>query len=139
MDPFARQLPPLHHDGDDGEVVAVWRDRWAGGPGRLIGDEPELDFLDEPVGAGFPNRQRDVAKVQILLDRAGEIDLGRSGGPTGRFDRNLGRAVRGYQERRGLEVDGLLEPGGPTYRSLLADAAGGGADGLRSPARPSAS
>ncbi|MBF0356487.1 MAG: peptidoglycan-binding protein [Alphaproteobacteria bacterium] len=82
--------------------------------------------LGSPVGPHpAPNRRPDVLRVETLLGRAGDYDIGRTDGPTGWWGSRAEGAVRTYQKRKGLKVDGLLNPGGPTIASLegeLADA-----------------
>ncbi len=80
--------------------------------------------LGAPVGPHpAPNRRSDVLRVETLLGRAGDYDIGRTDGPTGWWGSRAEGAVRTYQKRKGLKVDGLLNPGGPTIASLESDLA----------------
>ncbi|MCP5367166.1 MAG: peptidoglycan-binding protein [Hyphomicrobiales bacterium] len=74
--------------------------------------------LSAPVGAGGANRRGDVVKVEALLANTGHHDLRPTDGPTGYGGPRLDEAIRGYQKETGLEVDGRLDPGGPTLASL---------------------
>ncbi|NFV81885.1 peptidoglycan-binding domain-containing protein [Magnetospirillum aberrantis] len=59
----------------------------------------------------------DVAKVQTLLGKAGYLDLGQDG-PSGYANPNTDKAIRDFQKENGLQVDGVLKPGGPTIAKL---------------------
>ncbi|WP_341912215.1 glycoside hydrolase family protein [Ferrovibrio terrae] len=90
-------------------------------------DTEDLFRLSGSVGAQADNDRQDVIKTQLMLDRAGHLDLGSLGGPTGWPGGELTRGLRSYQKARGLGVDGLMLPDGETLRSLsddLADMAG---------------
>jgi len=66
----------------------------------------------------------DVASLRERLAGMGLLDHAAPGGgtdgPPGRFDADLERAVRAFQQQRGLTADGVVGPG---TRSALADAA----------------
>ncbi len=64
-----------------------------------------------------------MLRVETLLGRAGDYDISRTDGPTGWWGSRAEGAVRTYQKRKGLKVDGLLNPGGPTIASLESDLA----------------
>lgn len=75
-----------------------------------------------------------VAEVQTLLRNQGfPIAYGANGGGRGRFGPQTEKAVRGFQQRAGLTVDGIV---GPQTLSRLRG--GGSGTGGPSPARPSA-
>ncbi|WP_374302399.1 peptidoglycan-binding protein [Ferrovibrio sp.] len=85
---------------------------------QLFGD---LIFdLLEGVGEGQANRRADVAKLQALLHREGDLDLFASGGPTGYWTKREATALRSFQQRHGLKVDGLVAPDGETLTLLRA-------------------
>jgi peptidoglycan hydrolase-like protein with peptidoglycan-binding domain len=77
--------------------------------------------LHASVGRFGRNRRRDVAKVEALLDRTDDLDLDRTGGPTGYFGAPQEEGIKRFQRRKGLEVDGLINPKGPTLASLLGE------------------
>lgn len=87
-------------------------------PFRPLDDLPKRrtkpPALSAPVGPAAPNRPGDVGRVAEALRSAGF--LGRA--QAGAFDSPLDAGVRDFQRRRGLKVDGLLNPGGPTARAL---------------------
>ena len=81
--------------------------------------------LTAPVGPGVRNRPADVLSVATALKGAGFPGLDRETGqnerrpqPPGVFDTPLENAVRGFQRRHKLKVDGLLVPKGPTQQAL---------------------
>jgi peptidoglycan hydrolase-like protein with peptidoglycan-binding domain len=97
--------------------------------GRVMarpGPEPELMDLGElyhiraPIGMAGLNDRRDVARVERLLGRAGVLDLDETDGVTGYAGLRLDEAIRGFQKRHGLKVDGQINPGGETITALTA-------------------
>ena len=99
--------------------------------GRLTAEpkpEPEISNFRNPfrirdsVGMEGMNSRRDVAKVESLLGRAGALDLAETDGVTGFFGARADEAVRKFQKDHGLRVDGLINPNGPTLRTLIAGA-----------------
>jgi N-acetylmuramoyl-L-alanine amidase len=63
----------------------------------------------------------DVAALRSRLAEMGLLDSDQAAdGPSRRFDADLERAVRAFQQQRGLTADGLVGPG---TRAALADAA----------------
>ncbi|MFN4309712.1 MAG: peptidoglycan-binding domain-containing protein [Ferrovibrio sp.] len=83
---------------------------------QLFGDLV-FDLL-EGVGEGEANRRADVAKLQALLHREGDLDLFASGGPTGYWSKREDAALRAFQRRHGLTVDGIAAPDGQTIALL---------------------
>ncbi|WP_300295311.1 peptidoglycan-binding domain-containing protein [Ferrovibrio sp.] len=83
---------------------------------QLFGDLV-FDLL-EGVGEGRSNRRADVAKLQALLHREGDLDLFASGGPTGYWTPREEVALRAFQQRHGLEADGIADPEGQTIAVL---------------------
>lgn len=96
----------------------------------------ELPEITASVGTGGANRRGDNAKVQSLLSRAGQLDLARTGGPTGYGMMTLENGIERFQRDQGLKVDGRVDPGGPTIQKL-AEAARLGPRRVSVIARPS--
>lgn len=65
------------------------------------------------VGLGGDNFRDDVIRAQVLLGNSGDYDLASLGAPTGWPGGELWRGIRKYQKRKGLTVDGILQPMGP--------------------------
>jgi hypothetical protein len=69
------------------------------------------------VGPGLANDPEDVANVGSAL-----VGLGLSGAQrateTGEWDSELHESVRTFQENKGLQVDGILRPHGPTQFAI---------------------
>jgi hypothetical protein len=102
--------------GDDDEAI-VGR-----GPNILLRDRARLlarPRLSQPVGREQPNRPEDVAQVETFLRATGDLDSSRDHDPIGYFSSYLDDATRRFQRRRGLEVDGIVNPDGETFQSLL--------------------
>lgn len=74
--------------------------------------------LGASVGPDQPNQPEDVIKVETILGNTGDHDLVRTDGPTGFWSPDKENAVRSWQAKNGLKVDGLLKPNGPTITSL---------------------
>lgn len=92
--------------------------------------------LGNSAGWNGSNDRDDVAKVEYLLGRAGELNLAETGGLTGYYGARLEQAVKRYQKRNTLKIDGHLNPKGPAINSLRMqmaakedDPADGGKDG----------
>jgi len=81
-------------------------------------DESRDDIfaLSDAIGPRRRNDRADVFKVETLLANTGDHDL--EDGPTGYAGAGLDNAIRAYQKRRDLAVDGVLEPGGETIAAL---------------------
>ncbi len=77
-----------------------------------------LGALAEGVGRSQKNRREDVARVEVLMERNHDYDLERTQGPTGIFSTGLEAAVKDFQGRRGLTIDGVLLPRGETITAL---------------------
>ena len=91
--------------------------------GRLMAEpepEPEITGFRYPfrihdsVGMEGRNNRRDVAKVENLFGRLGELNLDETDGVTGFAGARLDEAIRRFQKRQGLKVDGHINPGGET-------------------------
>jgi hypothetical protein len=84
-------------------------------------DDDDIFALKDDVGParrspGLTRGRADVLKVETLLANAGLHDL--EEGPTGYAGFGLDDAIRAFQKRRGLTVDGVLQPGGETIAAL---------------------
>ncbi len=88
----------------------------------------DLFTLSAPVGPGAANRPVDVARLEALLAASGHLDPAPAGGLTGAFGRRVESALRRFQTGKGLRMDGLANPGGPTVTAL--QRAHGGAEGF---------
>ena len=91
--------------------------------GRVLAEpkpDPEISNLrnlfriSQSVGMEGRNKRRDVAKVESLLGRLGELNLAETDGVTGFAGARLDEAVRRFQKRHRLKVDGQINPGGET-------------------------
>ncbi len=80
--------------------------------------------LSADVGRGFATARQDAIKLEAILANAGDHDLAATDGPTGYWGTALDAALRGYQKRNDLAVDGWARPDGPTIRHMR-DALGG--------------
>jgi len=74
--------------------------------------------LRKPVGAGQPNAPSDVRALRSNLSRIGYGQRAADVKQPNRFDRTLKTGLKQYQSSRGLKVDGIATPGGPTERTL---------------------
>jgi peptidoglycan hydrolase-like protein with peptidoglycan-binding domain len=88
--------------------------------------------LGDTVGLGRANRRHDMLKVETLLANAGDLDLSKTGGAMGYGLYTVDDAVRKFQGRNGLKVDGWLRPDGPTIAKLK-DQLGGVLGGYPAP------
>ena len=82
---------------------------------------PEPSLLSADVGPGAVNRRADVDRVESLLTRTAMI-APKALAARGLYDAPVETGLRDFQAGRGLKVDGLLTPGGPTERTLRAQA-----------------
>ena len=95
--------------------------------GRVLA-EPKPDFeilnfknpfsIRDSIGMEGMNSRRDVAKVESLLGRAGDLNLEETDGVTGFLGLRLDEAIRIFQKRNSLKVDGRVNPGGETLITL---------------------
>jgi hypothetical protein len=76
--------------------------------------------LSDDVSFKKPNNRHDTLKVESLLGYGGYMDLEKTGGAMGLTQGTLEQPIKLFQEKNGLEVDGLLKPGGPTIKKLKA-------------------
>jgi hypothetical protein len=89
-----------------------------GVPFQMPGRSNGFFDLDADVGLGYPTRRADNIKVQTILGNAGDLDLAKTDGPTGWGLYTLDDAIRSYQKRNDLKIDGWLRPGGPTITKM---------------------
>ena len=88
--------------------------------------------LSGDVGRGFATARPDAIRLEAILANSGDHDLSATDGPTGYWGTALDAALRGYQKRNGLTVDGWARPDGPTIRHMR-DALGNRLDGFEAP------
>lgn len=110
--------PTLVEEADDPRFPAfqqAWRE---GKPvEELLGDKP-FGLKAKVAGNGGDNWRPDVAKVQVLLNKAGYHDVIPEDGPSGYHSTTLDQDVRRFQRDNKLRVDGKLSPGGETIQAL---------------------
>lgn len=110
--------PSLVDDATDPRFPAfqqAWRE---GKPvDDLLGDEP-FRLKARIAGNGGDNWRPDVAKVQVLLNKAGYHTIASEEGPNGYHSRALDDDIRRFQRDNKLDVDGKLSPDGETIRTL---------------------
>ncbi len=82
-------------------------------------DNPAPLDLARDLGRGMPAHRGDLMGVADALDEAGVYDKSRFGNPP-LADEHLFKAIERFQDDQGLEVDGLMKPGGPTVTRLNA-------------------
>lgn len=110
--------PSLVEDAADPRFPAfqqAWRE---GKPFEdLLGERP-FGLKARIAGNGGDNWRPDVAKVQVLLNKAGYHTIASEEGPNGYHSRALDDDVRRFQRDNKLAVDGKLSPDGETIRTL---------------------
>lgn len=87
-------------------------------PDKEIADLSEPAKLGNSVGEQGKNERRDVAKVETMLGKTGSLDLKKTDGPTGYWGMRTNDATRSFQKKHGLKVDGQINPGGETIKTL---------------------
>jgi len=86
--------------------------------------EPEIMNFKNPfrirdsVGMEGLNARRDVAKMESLLGRTGDLNLDETDGVTGFVGLRMDEAIRRFQKRNRLRIDGQINPGGETLTTL---------------------
>jgi len=108
---------------------------------RMESDQPGRISLFDGVGNNQTNRKEDVAQIQRGLSSIGLVPKARSFEPSGIIDTETTEALQSLQRRQGLKVDGMLQPGGETERTLnvllsAATKTEGKGDGDKEPASP---
>lgn len=116
---WGRRPEPAPEEDDPDPDVNRLRRMW-----RQVRDFGPLDDyllrLDDGVGRHQPNRRADVAKVEAALHRAGLYDVSDTDGPTGYFGPPQEAAIKTFQQKAGLTVDGWLGRDGETVQALAA-------------------
>lgn len=81
---------------------------------------------DRWIASGYPTTRRGSKGPYVCVAQDGLTTLGyNTGGLDGVFGANTQNAVRQYQTRKGIAVDGIIGP--VTWRNLMADVVGRGA------------
>ena len=91
--------------------------------GTVHDDRPDtkgLSTIAQSVGMEGKNDRADVAVAETLLHQNGVLDTNQTKGPTGYFGTRADQAIRRFQKDKGLKVDGLMLPNGPTIQALQA-------------------
>jgi len=81
---------------------------------------PDDIRVEGAVGSGRANRPDDVVRLKRGLAGAGLLDFDPIREPSERAGEDLAGAVRRFQKAKGLKVDGIVEPKGPTAKALAA-------------------
>ena len=85
--------------------------------GRLATDDGSQDRfknlsdifnISSAVGPSDANDPDDVARVEILMDHLGELNLGLTDGPTGYYGERLKQAISAFQTKSGLPATGRI-------------------------------
>ena len=105
------------------------------GPPEAPMDLAELK-LSGPVGNALANEPRDLRAVSKALGKLGLFNYDRTAEPPPAITRQLDDSIQGFQRSKGLSVDGEVNPGGETIRTLAAAVAQkqGGGQGRGAPA-----
>ncbi len=74
--------------------------------------------LKSSVGWNGSNDRTDVAKVEHLLGRTGDLNLKETDGLTGYYGARVEQAGKRHQKRNNLKQDGHFNPNGESIRSL---------------------
>lgn len=85
-----------------------WHRKWSG-RGRIVRPKPDEVVIKKGMG-----RNRAVQTLQVLLRRAGYLPKRHKVGST--YGLKTRRAVRKFQKKRGMKVDGIVGPA--TWRAL---------------------
>lgn len=92
---------------------------------QILGKPRGAGLLYEPVdpirarvGNGMENRREDVRAIQRSRGALGLMPEDRFDDPPGFIDERTDDALRSFQKRQGLRVDGWAGPGGETERAL---------------------
>jgi hypothetical protein len=85
-------------------------------------DDPEVGPLDllAPVGPDQWNLSGDVERVEGMLMRTGHLAPDPIVTGRGEFMARQEQAIKSFQRDHGLRQDGLINPSGPTYETLVA-------------------
>ncbi|MBI5165574.1 MAG: peptidoglycan-binding protein [Magnetospirillum sp.] len=106
-------------DDEADQRFPAFQDAWRQGTSvtQMFGERPFTLFGS--VGAsGADNHRADVAKVETFLHRTGHYKPMVADGPNGWASTILTDSIRRFQKDNGLEIDGILQPDGPTLSTL---------------------
>lgn len=110
---------------EDEPAIPAFQQAWKQGATFEDMFGPNPFTLHGSVGrSGADNHRPDVAKVETFLGDAGYYKPLTNDGPSGWHNANLDSAIRSFQKDKGLEVDGLLKPNGPTIGKIAETALG---------------
>ena len=101
-----------------GERDPFGRVRASDGTQEQLKSIVDLANISRPVGIDQDNNSEDVARIEMLLDQTGDLDLKPSEGPTGHFGQRLLEAISRFQKRIGLPPTGIIKPGDQTHHAL---------------------
>ncbi len=79
---------------------------------------PRTETLSASVGDAGTNDRKDVAKVEKMLGKTGDLDLKQTDGPTGYWGMRTSDATKRFQKKNKLKVDAQINPSGPTLKKL---------------------
>ncbi len=105
-DPFGRMLP------DDGSQ-------------SRFRDMNDALKLEAPIGPNGKNSPDDVARIEIVMDQLGELDLAATDGPTGFYGERLRQAIIAVQQRYNLPETGRVAPNDATMAAIRRTLNGG--------------
>lgn len=77
-----------------------------------------LPSLSSSVGDFGRNDRKDVATVENMLGKTGDLDLKQTDGPTGYWGMRTSDATKAFQKKNKLKIDGQINPNGPTLQKL---------------------
>jgi peptidoglycan hydrolase-like protein with peptidoglycan-binding domain len=95
--------------------------------GRLMEDDgsqnkfknmENLTSLDGAIGPTAENDPDDVAKVELLMSKLGELNLQDTDGPTGYYGERLRQAIVSYQRKNQIPQSGAIVPNDPTMVAI---------------------
>lgn len=76
------------------------------------------DFrVKKTIGSSWNVDEEDVVKTKTALKKTGDYKMP-EWGVTGYPDQNMFDGLKSFQKREGLQVDGVMKPGGPTEKRL---------------------
>lgn len=78
-----------------------------------------MKLFSAPIGRTKRNRHPDIKTVESILDSMGYLDTKKTDGPAGWFGSRIERAIKSFQKDEGLKSDGVINPGGPTERTMV--------------------
>lgn len=73
--------------------------------------------INKTIGSSWITDQEDVAKTKSTLENTGDYKAP-DWGINGISDEEMFDGLKSFQKREGLEVDGVMKPGGPTEERL---------------------